>query len=127
MLDAIACPAARMIRRNPLEAAPTFLESRLSSLHEAENLGRDLLRCHWKVRAIHLIERCAPQGVPHRGWQERDPTMWLIERGKKREPLDMVPMGMRQQHKDIGISRGYGLSQRTHTSTCVQHQAGIGP
>ena len=68
MLDAIACPAARMIRRNPLEAAPTFLENRLSSLHEAENLGRDLLRCHWEMRAIHLIERCAPQGVPHRDW-----------------------------------------------------------
>jgi hypothetical protein len=94
MLDPIAGTSTRMIRRNPLEAALTFLENSLASLHETEDLGRDILRCNRKVRAIHLIEGRTPQRVPHRRWQERDLTMRLIERGKKRESLDMVPMGM---------------------------------
>ena len=53
--------------------------------------------------------------------------MRLIERGKKREALDMVPMSMRQQHKDISILGHHVLSQGADPGARIQHQEGIVP
>src|SRR5262249_30665143 len=115
MLDAIACAPTRMIRRDPRHVTATLLEDFQPLLHGTEHSGRQLLRGHWKVHAIHLLKGWAPpQGVLHAGRQDRDHAVWLIERGKKRESLDMVPMGMRQEHKDISILVRQVLSQGAH-------------
>jgi hypothetical protein len=127
MLDAIACAPTRMIRRNPREVAAALLDDFQPLLQETEHSGRQILRCHWKVHAIHLLKGWAPQGVTHTGRQERDHAMRLIDRGKKRESLDVVPMGMRQQHKDIRILGHQALSQRADPGARIQHQEGAVP
>ena len=104
-----------------------LLEDVQPLLHETEHPGRQLLRCHWKMHAIHLRKGWAAQGRTHTGRHERDRAMRLIERGKKREPLDMVPMGMRQQHKDISIRGRQVLAQGADPGARIQHQEGAVP
>src|SRR6266446_1047134 len=127
LLDPITCAPTRMIRRNPREVAAALLEDFQPLLHGTEDPGRKILRRHWKVQAIHLLKGWAPQGVTHAGWQDRDHAMRLINRGKKRESLDVVPMGMRQQHKDISILGRQVLSQGADPGARSQHQEGAVP
>jgi hypothetical protein len=126
-LNPIAYAPTRMIRRNPREVAAALLEDFRPPLHETKHTGRQIFWCYWKVHAIHLLKGWAPQSVTHAGQQDRDHTVRLIERGKKRESLDMVPMGMRQQHKDIRILGRQVLSQGADPGARIQHQEGIVP
>src|SRR5262249_13682585 len=87
MLDAIACAPTWMIRRNPRHVAAALLEDCQPLLHGTEHAGRKILWCHWKVHAIHLLKGGAPPGVTYAGRKDRDHTVWLIDRGKKRESL----------------------------------------
>src|SRR5262249_53481976 len=105
----------------------SLLENFQPLLHGTEHPGRKILRCHWKVHTIHLLQGWAPQGVTHAGWKDRDHAMRLIKRGKKRESLDMVPMGVRQQYKDVSILGRQVLSQGADPGARIQHQEGIVP